>query len=274
MRQLYLKVFLTVLFLGAVPCGAAEDELRLGSGKILKEPVVQQVTSNGVVFAHRIGDGRALSSVPFPELPDEFRKRLHASSASISQRQGEDRPEQTWPRNAYLEQRREEIAANREAERQAKIAAARRESPRVAAEVPDNPRWNDLELLDAEFGLRHAIVRLRNHGHTSRRLETWDLRIVYSDGSTRTPTLLRPNHIPAQAVAEISFRVPVLRYQVPRFLQFSRGDDQLIAVDRNVMEVDFIGARQPGFRSRHHPAFRRGPPPAVRQQIRLKNRNR
>lgn len=247
------------------PITNPDNSLILANGVVLQNAVLKQVTNHGVVIAHHDGDNRALSSIPFYQLPTELREDTLEAKKSLKEQENSFQNREPLE-NEYLANRKAEIAANREAERQASIVAAREPSKSREAHSGNNPTWNDMEVMSAEFGLRHGIVRVHNHGRTSRRLESWDFRIVYTDGSTRTPNLLRPNRLPAGAVSEVSFRVPDLRYRIPRFIQFSRGDDTLLAVDRNVVEVDFVSPpRRPHYRN----VIRRGggPPASIRSHI-------
>lgn len=266
-------VFLLSVVIISTTSGTSPETISLRNGRVLEDAVWKETSHNGVIFAHRSDAGPSLSLIPFHQLPPELQHRAEEDAAALPEPRPAENPTRS---NPFFEERRAEIAENRRAMREAMIAAAassRFPPPDPIAARQSNPIWNDLEILEAEFGLRHAVVRISNHGRTSRHIENWDLHIVFSDGSTRTPTRLRPNRIPPQSEAEITFRVPLLRYQVPRFLKFSRGDNQTFAVERNIVEGDFIGARRQTFRNRHHPAINRRRPPVIHYQIRSINRH-
>ena len=230
--------------LAAQLSGLQAESLTLKNGRTLSDVRFQDLTPKSVIIL----SGQALFSIPLAQLPDPLENRAQTELDHRPEPEPEPEPDSTSG-PSWKERRWAEIEANRQAEREIAIARAKNND----SSQPDNtpqatfqpPEWNDLELLAAEFGCDFGIISLRNTGGTSRDLQNWDFEIIYSDGSTLSPRFFRPNRIERESFSEFSFQVPDRGYRIPRYMRFTYGDDRVIPIDRDCLEID-----QPRYRYR------------------------
>ncbi len=221
--------------------GFHAESLTLQDGRTLSNITFQDITPNSVILLQ----DQTLFTIPLARLPDPLKSRAREE---LDNRPLPNPETRARPDSAWMERRRAEIEANRQAQREIAIAKAQNNPSSSEEDSSPNvqpPQWNDLELLNAEFGCHFGIITLHNTGGTSRDIQNWDFEIIYSDGSTLSPRFFRPNRIDRDSLVEFSFQVPDRGFRTPTHIRFTYGDDHLLPINRDCLEID-----QPRYRSR------------------------
>lgn len=234
--------------------GLSADRLVLTNGKVLENVEIHDVSGSGVILL----TDNLLQSFPIALLPEELADRAReVRDAKLAQEvrrsERKDLPDLSTPATRYREQRLETIAANREAERQAQIEAAKAAAQNPPEDLP-TIEWNDLRIHSASFGVGFGTAIVDNSGGTSRTLENWDLKVVYADGYSRSVRYLRPYRIERGQSVQIAFHIPD-RYRItPQFLRFD-SKRELLPARIDYVQTRSFGHRGPSFRSHGHQPY-------------------
>jgi hypothetical protein len=214
--------------------GFRAESLTLANGEVLSDVEVKGVSPTGVIIQH----GRNLTTLSPALLPENLEAMARDEIAQLPERTpAAPGPIPEGP--TFKERRWAEIEANREAERQVAIESAKGLAQAAAlssAQAGPFIEWNDLKLSSPEFGVGYGTAIIENTGRTSRDLSAWDLKVVYSDGVTRSVRMLRPFRLDRDTRTQVTFYYYDRYRATPLYLRWHYKRD-LLPVQRNFVET-------------------------------------
>ncbi|MCG8653774.1 MAG: hypothetical protein MI861_28305, partial [Pirellulales bacterium] len=96
--------------------------------------------------------------------------------------------------------------------------------------------YNDMRLYSPDIGVGWGTAIIENTGRTSRSLNSFDLKVVYSDGVTRSVRMLRPFRLERSTRQQISFYVYDRYHAIPLYVRWDRKRE-LLPVNRQYVET-------------------------------------